>query len=88
MSNLGWERLFAGSDERVPTVGVLHAHVDQPIQVSRVTPVLIQKLKEDDLRDTAGILRRGLTVTGESLDDLLTSNHPANSGPGGNNLGE
>ena len=56
MGNLRWEELLARADQRVSTVGVLHAHVNQPIQIPRMAPVLIKKLEEDELAHARGRL--------------------------------
>ena len=88
MGNLRREELLARADQRVSTVGVLHAHVNQPIQIPRMAPVLIKKLEEDDLRDTAGVLRRHLAVPDEPFDELLAAYDPAHTRPGRNDLGK
>jgi hypothetical protein len=50
--------------------------------------MLVQKLEESDLRNTTRVLRRGLKVTDEALDDLLRGHDPANSRAGRDDLGE
>lgn len=86
MGDLGRQMLLAGVEQRVATVGVLQAQVDKPVQVSRVTPVLIQELEKDDLGDTTGVLRGDLEVADEAFNHLLGSNDPSDSGTRSDNL--
>lgn len=88
MGNLRREKLLAPTDQRIPTACVLHADINQPIQVPSVTPVFIKKLKEDDLRDTARVLRRHLAVPDEPLDELLAANDPTSARPRRDDLGK
>ena len=80
--------LLASLDHDVSAAGVLHAQVDEPVEVPSVTPVLVEELEEDKLGDTAGVLRGDFSVAEEALNDLLGADDPAGTRSGGQDLGE
>ena len=75
-------------DHRVAAVGVAQAQVNQPIDVSRVAPVLVEKLEKGELRDAARVLGGDFTAAGEPLDDLLGPDDPTNARTRRDDLGE
>lgn len=53
-----------------------------------MSPRLVQKLEQHDLRDAAGVLGRHFGMADEALDDLGGAGDPADSGARGDDLGK
>ena len=84
---LGQIRLTRIADV-VPALRVLHPDMDQPVQIARMTPPLLEQLEQHNLRDAARMLGRDLGVAVQALDHLLRGRDPADAGAGRDDLGE
>lgn len=58
-------------EEHISSASVLCSNVDQPIKVSRVSPLLVQELVENYLGEASGVLDRDLVVANHALSKLL-----------------
>lgn len=67
---------------------VLHADVNEPVEIAFVTPSLVEELVKDKLADTARTLGADIGMLSVSADDLLRGCHPTNARAGCENLGE
>lgn len=69
--------LLAGVADVVSSFRVLQSDVDEPIQVARVSPRVLQQLEHDQLGKPAGVLDGHFGVAGEAFRYLLRSCDPA-----------
>ena len=86
--HLPWEEPLTCNHDVVSFPRILQPHPDQPVQITRVTPRLVQQFEEDELGNPARHLRRDFGMPDDPLDDLRRGRYPAGAHAGRNDLGE
>lgn len=65
------KKLFARGKDDISSSCVFKSEVDQPFEISIVTPAFIQELVQDELDDATGVLITAFVMADKSLDYLL-----------------